>query len=81
MIFINLYNYFFNLVPNNKLADPSKHDPFLNFQDSNSVQVKEENQAVVVTKYLTIPPRFLSITQKQKTDFWTGLKSDDPKVF
>ena len=69
------------VVPNNKLADPSKHDPFLNFQDSNSVQVKEENQAVVVTKYLTIPPRFLSITQKQKTDFWTGLKSDDPKVF
>ena len=69
------------IVPNNKLADPSKHDPFLNFQINNSYQVGEENQAVAMKKYLTIPPRFLSITQKQKTDFWTALKSDDPKVF
>ena len=69
------------IVPNNKLADPSIHDPFLNFQINNSYQVGEENQAVAMKKYLTIPPRFLSITQKQKTDFWTALKSDDPKVF
>ena len=48
---------------------------------NNSDQTKEESQALVVTKYFAIPPRFLLFTQKQKTDFWTELKSDDPKVF
>ena len=69
------------LMANRFLADSSKHDPFLHFQIRNYHQVKNESKVVIVTKYLTIPPRFFSITQKQKTDFWNALKSDDPKVF
>ena len=42
------------IVPNNKLADPSIHDPFLNFQINNSYQVGEENQAVAMKRDLWI---------------------------
>ena len=48
---------------------------------SNFEQTCTENKTII-TKYFTIEPRFLLITQKQKkTDFWTTLASDDQKIF
>ena len=68
------------LVPINLANELSNKDPFLNFQINDSELIKEECKTIV-TKYIIISPRFLLITQKQKTDFWTSLTSDDSKVF
>ena len=68
------------LVPISLKENVSKGDPFLNFIN-NYPEIEKEDK-IIVTKYLTIQPRFLLMTQKQKkTEFWTGFTSDDPKSF
>ena len=67
------------LVPCSLKENESKGDPFLNIINNTSEKVKEDNS--IITKYLAIHPRFLLMTQKQKTEFWTGFTSDDPKSF
>ena len=67
------------LVPSSLKENISKDDPFLNFINNPPEIINQEK--TIVTKYLTIQPRFLLITQKQKTEFWSGFTSDDPKTF
>ena len=67
------------LVPINLKENESKGDPFLNFINNPPEIVNQEK--TIITKYLAIQPRFLLITQKQKTEFWSGFTSDDPKSF
>ena len=67
------------LVPCSLKENKSKGDPFLNIINNTSEKVKEDNTKI--TKYLVVQPRFLLMTQKQKTEFWTGFTSDDPKSF
>ena len=67
------------LVPCSLKENESKGDPFLNIINNTSEKVKEDNTKI--TKYLVVQPRFLLMTQKQKTEFWTGFTSDDPKSF
>ena len=67
------------LVPSSLKENVSKGDPFLNFINNPPEIVNQEK--TIVTKYLTIQPRFLLITQKQKTEFWSEFTSDDPKSF
>ena len=67
------------LIPINLKENESKGDPFLSFINNPPEIVNQER--TIVTKYLAIQPRFLLITQKQKTEFWSGFTSDDPKSF
>ena len=68
------------LVPNNLSQSEIMDDPFLNYKMNDFDQTCIENNTII-TKYFTIEPRFLFITQKQKTDFWTTLNSEDQKIF
>ena len=67
------------LVPCILKENESKGDPFLNV--INKYPEIENEDKIIITKYLTIQPRFLLMTQKQKTEFWAGFTSDDPKSF
>ena len=67
------------LVPSSLKENVLKGDPFLNFINNPPEIVNQEK--TIVTKYLIIQPRFLLITQKQKTEFWSEFNSDDPKSF
>ena len=67
------------LVPCNLKENVSNVDPFLNIINNDPKIANEEN--TIITKYFTIQPRFLLMSQKQKTEFWTGFTSDDPKSF
>ena len=67
------------LIPCNLKENESKGDPFLNVINKYPEIANEDK--TIITKYLTIQPRFLLMTQKQKTEFWTRFTSDDPKSF
>ena len=67
------------LVSSSLKENVLKGDPFLNFVNNPPEIVNQEK--TIVTKYLIIQPRFLLITQKQKTEFWSEFNSDDPKSF
>ena len=67
------------LVPCSLKENESKGDPFLNVINKYPEIANEDK--TIITKYLVVPPRFLLMTQKQKTEFWTGFTSDDSKFF
>ena len=67
------------LVPCSLKENESKGDPFLNVINKYPEIANEDK--TIITKYLAVQPRFLLMTQKQKTEFWTGFTSDDSKSF
>ena len=66
------------LIPNSFIESTYNNDLFLNFINyPDKFKVKK----TIVKKYLIIQPRFYLLTQNQKTEFWTGFTTDDPKSF
>ena len=65
------------LVPTSLTENTSIIDPFLNFI-SNFPEIANEDKTIV-TKYLIIQPRFLFMTQKQRSEFWNEATCNNPK--
>ena len=65
------------LVPSSLTKNTSKSDPFLNLIN-NDQEIANEDKTLV-TKHLIIQPRFLFMTQKQRSEFWNEFTRNDPK--